>query len=135
MWRSASSIFYYFTCSFRYLSTRSLSQSDPYMFLCWHKIKSKVSLTTTQVSMRNSLLRCQCSYRRFGTQQPSGSRLPFNLLASATPVRVIYLLIVVILDVWIRQMGGAGGDWDWEDYFQDANAIIKPQFDCTICSA
>lgn len=32
-------------------------------------------------------------------------------------------------------MGGGGGDWDWEDYSKGANAIIKPQFDCTICSA
>lgn len=49
----------------------------------------------------------------------------------------MYLLIVVVLDVdvWIRQMGGGGDNWDWEDYFQDANAIIKPQFDCTKSSA
>lgn len=110
MWRSAALVSQFLRAAFD-IHTRVLPQSDPYMFLCWHNIKSKVSLATVQDSKIWTVALSAIEVSPFRYKGAVLPRFPCGLMVLTSPAKAF---IVIVLDVWIRQIdGGGGAAWDW----------------------
>lgn len=87
MWRSAALVSQFLRAASD-IHTRVFPQSDPYMFLCWHNIKSKVSLATVQDSKIWTVALSAIEISPFRYKGAVLSRFPCGLMVLTSPVKV-----------------------------------------------